>query len=276
MSIQSGFQKIKKYVKSSAGYQLLSHWTSAETVEMNDGTTLEQRISNVDNTADLDKPISKAQQDALDLKANLASPTLTGTPQAPTAAVGTNSTQIATTAFVQTSVSNGIAASDAMIIKGTIGTSGTITVLPTTYQTGWTYRVVTDGIYAGQNCEIGDLIIALTDRNDSGNLDTDWCVAQTNINGAITGVKNGDNSVSCTQSGSVVTITHNDLSRNDTSYAAAPLHGDSFTTVKSVTSDTKGHITGVETQTVTLPYLQIPVDPATAPTAPGSVWISTN
>jgi len=34
------------------------------------------------------------------LKANIASPTFTGTPAAPTAAVGTNTTQIATTAFV--------------------------------------------------------------------------------------------------------------------------------------------------------------------------------
>lgn len=36
-----------------------------------------------------------------DLKADLASPALTGTPTAPTAAVGTNTTQLATTAFVQ-------------------------------------------------------------------------------------------------------------------------------------------------------------------------------
>jgi hypothetical protein len=35
------------------------------------------------------------------LKANLASPTFTGTPAAPTAADGTNTTQVATTAFVQ-------------------------------------------------------------------------------------------------------------------------------------------------------------------------------
>jgi len=39
-------------------------------------------------------------QNALDLKAPLASPTLTGTPTAPTATAGTNTTQIATTAFV--------------------------------------------------------------------------------------------------------------------------------------------------------------------------------
>jgi len=39
-------------------------------------------------------------------KANLASPTFTGTPAAPTATAGTNTTQIATTAFVQTAVGN--------------------------------------------------------------------------------------------------------------------------------------------------------------------------
>jgi len=37
-------------------------------------------------------------------KANLASPTFTGTPAAPTATAGTNTTQIATTAFVTTAV----------------------------------------------------------------------------------------------------------------------------------------------------------------------------
>lgn len=43
-------------------------------------------------------------QTALDAKAPLASPALTGTPTAPTATGGTNSTQIATTAFVQAAI----------------------------------------------------------------------------------------------------------------------------------------------------------------------------
>lgn len=42
----------------------------------------------------------------LGLKAPLASPTFTGTPKAPTATAGTNTTQLATTAFVQTAVAN--------------------------------------------------------------------------------------------------------------------------------------------------------------------------
>lgn len=186
-------------------------------------------------------------------KANIANPTFTGTPKAPTAAAGTNSTQIATTAFVQTAVSSGIAASDAMIIKGTIGTNGTVTALPTTYKTGWTYRVTGAGTYAGQVCEIGDLIIALVDRNGSGNTNSDWCVAQTNINGAITGVKSGDAYIQASQTGSVVTITHKDVAATNTTSSVSPAHGGKFTAVKSVARDTKGHITGVDTETVTLP-----------------------
>ena len=62
-------------------------------------------LGNVDNTADTAKPVSTAQQTALNLKANTASPALTGTPTAPTATAGTNTTQLATTAFVSAAVS---------------------------------------------------------------------------------------------------------------------------------------------------------------------------
>lgn len=64
-------------------------------------------LSNVDNTSDASKPVSTAQQTALDLKANLASPTFTGTPTAPTATLGTNTTQLATTAFVTAAAGSG-------------------------------------------------------------------------------------------------------------------------------------------------------------------------
>ena len=62
-------------------------------------------LGNVDNTTDANKPVSTATQTALDLKAPLASPALTGTPTAPTANTATNTTQIATTAFVQQEIS---------------------------------------------------------------------------------------------------------------------------------------------------------------------------
>jgi lysophospholipase L1-like esterase len=64
-------------------------------------------LANVNNTSDASKPVSTTQQTALDLKAPLASPSLTGTPTAPTATAGTNTTQVATTAFVTTAVAAG-------------------------------------------------------------------------------------------------------------------------------------------------------------------------
>lgn len=77
-------------------------------------------LGNVDNTSDIAKPISTATQGALDLKAPLASPALTGVPSAPTAAVDTNTTQLATTAFVV-----GQASSTNPVVNGTVavGTS---------------------------------------------------------------------------------------------------------------------------------------------------------
>lgn len=65
-------------------------------------------IESVDNTSDANKPISMVAQTALDLKANLASPILTGSPTAPTAVAGTNTSQLATTSFVNTAVTSAL------------------------------------------------------------------------------------------------------------------------------------------------------------------------
>jgi hypothetical protein len=68
--------------------------------------TVSSTLTNVDNTSDADKPISTATSAALALKAPLANPALTGIPTAPTAVSTTNTTQIATTEFVQTAIAN--------------------------------------------------------------------------------------------------------------------------------------------------------------------------
>ena len=60
-------------------------------------------------------PSQNAVFDALALKANLAGPTFTGTPAAPTASAGTNTTQLATTAFVTTGISNIVDSSPAAL-----------------------------------------------------------------------------------------------------------------------------------------------------------------
>ena len=73
-----------------------------------------------------------------------------------------------------------------MLFKGTIGTGGNPGTLPTTgYEAGWTYRVITAGTYAGQECEVGDLLIAITDYAAATASAADWTVAQTNIDGSI-------------------------------------------------------------------------------------------
>jgi hypothetical protein len=110
---------------NAAGYATLSSPTFTGNVS---GITKAMvGLGSVDNTADTAKPVSTFQQTALDLKANIASPTftgtvtipagasisgfatlaspdLTGTPTAPTATLATNTAQIATTAFVRAEV----------------------------------------------------------------------------------------------------------------------------------------------------------------------------
>lgn len=83
-----------------ASAALASH--AARTDNPHAVTKAQVGLGSVDNTADSAKPVSTAQQTALNLKANLASPALTGTPTAPTPISSVNTTQIATTAFVQT------------------------------------------------------------------------------------------------------------------------------------------------------------------------------
>ena len=115
-----------------------------------------------------------------------ASAALTGTPTAPTASADTNTTQIATTEFVQAVVDSKIAAADAMIFKGTIGASGTVSELPAEHKTGWTYKVVDSTVsVGGVACEIGDMIVCLADGTEAN--DADWAVIQANIDGAVTG-----------------------------------------------------------------------------------------
>lgn len=89
-------------------------------------------------------------------KANLASPTFTGEPKAPTAAAGTNTTQIATTAFVTTAVSGKANSADVYtktevdnLVTGALhykGTKATVAALPSTgNKTGDMWHVTADG-----------------------------------------------------------------------------------------------------------------------------------
>lgn len=80
----------------------------------------------------------------------------------------------ATKQYVDSQITSKIAASDAMVFKGTLGTSGTVTAVPTTgVVKGDTYKIITAGTWAGSACKVGDLIIAL----NSGSVEattTNW------------------------------------------------------------------------------------------------------
>lgn len=89
-------------------------------------------------------------------KADLASPTFTGTPAAPTATAGTNTTQIATTAFVQAAVSSKANSADVYtktevdnLMTGGLhykGTKATVSALPASgNNTGDMWHVTADG-----------------------------------------------------------------------------------------------------------------------------------
>ena len=75
-----------KVLKDASNTNTIYPQTKAEAVYLSDNTT--------------------TVETALGNKANSVSPTLTGTPIAPTATAGTNTTQVATTAFVMTAISN--------------------------------------------------------------------------------------------------------------------------------------------------------------------------
>lgn len=98
-----------------------------------------------------------------------------------------------------------VAAQDSMVFAGTIQADGTITshndvvvigvvdntskLEDTSYKVGWTFRFVQAGTFKGEDVEVGDMIIAVKDKNTNFNIN-DWTVIQTNISGALTATTN--------------------------------------------------------------------------------------
>lgn len=116
---------------------------------------------------------------------------------------GTASTTILNTQQIVEYVGNAFAANDAMRYKGTItysnGNYTTHTVagvkvqgFPTKCEVGDTYRVTSQGTYAGQTCSAGDLLICIQDGTGSGlNTAAYWTVVEANINGQVKHTVNG-------------------------------------------------------------------------------------
>lgn len=102
-------------------------------------------------------------------------------------AVCTDDADAATKAYVD----GLLGANDAMTFKGTVGTGGTLEITAfnamVIYQSGWAYKAISAGTIKGKVCEIGDMLIAIVDRNTTGAVDADWTVVQTNLDGAVIG-----------------------------------------------------------------------------------------
>lgn len=134
--------------------------------------------------------VTSPLQTQLDAKAPIASPTFTGVPAAPTAAEGTSTTQIATTAYVVSEILARLASNDAMQYQGAIDAS-TNPNYPAA-DSGDTYRISVAGKIggaSGPNVEVGDMLICHVDSSAGGTHATvgaDWDIIQTNIDGALT------------------------------------------------------------------------------------------
>lgn len=114
----------------------------------------------------------------------LTSTAFTGTPTAPTAAVNTNTTQLATTAFVVAEINDKMVAAQAMQFKGIANSASDLNAdaLP-----GWTYRAGTAFTLGSEEVEVGDMIICTAAKTTDPVAAATWGVIQNNIDGAVTG-----------------------------------------------------------------------------------------
>lgn len=112
----------------------------------------------------------------------LADAALTGIPTSPTAAAGTNTTQIASTAFVQAAVNSAVTSADAMSYKGKVASESELPA-DKDVGNGWTYKTTAKGTYKGHKCEVGDMLVARKVSDGA----VEWDAYQANIDGAVTG-----------------------------------------------------------------------------------------
>ena len=133
-----------------------------------------------------------------------------------------------------------LSSADALVFKGVL--DGSHALPAADYEVGWTYRVNEAGTYAGQPCEVGDLVICVADYADSAK-DSDWTAAQTNLDGVVIGptsAVSGNVPVFDSATGKVVAdsgLSAADLGKKWATAVAAMPEGEDLTTLMGTLHD---------------------------------------
>lgn len=159
--------------------------------------------------------VTSAIQTQLGLKAALASPALTGTPTAPTATAGTNTTQLATTAFVL--------ANSAPLASPAL--TGTPTAPTASAQTNTTQVATTAFVNAEISADVGvaNSSLVMTALNASGSPPIYACRAWVNFNGST--IRGSGNVTSISSNGTGDYTVNFSTAMPDANYAAVGATG---------------------------------------------------
>ena len=173
-----------------------------------------------------------------------------------TNAVTQSSTDLVESGAVWSAIDN---LPEPMIFKGTLGTGGTITTLPTASSSnnGYTYKVIEDGTYDGKSAKVGDVFTSnatewvLIPSGDETFTDT-WRSVKVNgtelLGSSITtGAVNFKSGSNVTVSGSGNDI---EISATDTTYSKATAQADGLMS-KEDFSKLSGIETGAQVNTIT-------------------------
>lgn len=217
-------------------------------------------------------------QTQIDAKAPIASPEFTGTPTAPTAAVGTDSTQVATTAYVIAAVNNLLNTKNAFRLVGSL--DPTTQTLPAA-DAGDVYRITADGTINGLVVHENDTV---TCHSDSTPAETpaNWYVTHANHDGSVFGpsssvdehvvIFDGSSGTVIKDSGFTIGVSvPADAKFTDTVYThptsgvtagmypnpagevTALQYGSIINNLDSITVDANGHITAIAVRMCSLP-----------------------
>lgn len=178
---------------------------------------------------------------------------------------------------------NGI---NAMVYRGTVGDKDSeeeVKQLPTSgVAIGDTYMAAAVGTFGTHNCKIGDLLIATgTETNgiitsglawtyvpSGDDTDTHYTIGNNNSTTitlkptvgsdttSVTLAAKDENPITVTGSAGKITIGHADVAKSNSTGTAVSGYGKSFNAVTGVTVNAQGHVTNVQTTSITMPSEQ--------------------